>query len=71
MMDIKIGDRVKYKWGDNTVLGSVEEIEIGKVSRNFDWSKTTRIGTKKNPVLYIRNDSCQDALKCLDEVTKV
>lgn len=70
-MDIKLGDKVEYKWGDNTICGSVAEIVTGRVTRTFDWSRTTRIGTKRNPVLYINNDSYQVALKCLNEVTKV
>ena len=67
---IQKGSEVKWKWGNGTAKGKVEETYMKKVTKTIDGSEITRDGEEGNKALYIKQDDGSKVLKLESEVDK-
>lgn len=67
---IQKGSEVKWKWGNGTAKGKVEETYTKKVTKTIDGSEITRDGEEGNKALYIKQDDGSKVLKLESEVDK-
>mgnify|MGYP001100208690 CR=1 FL=1 len=69
-MSIKVGQRVKWKWGQRDAFGTVQEVHSGTVVRRIKQENVKRNGEKGNPALVIEQDDGDEVLKLFSEVEK-
>lgn len=67
---IRKGTKVKWKWGNGTATGKVDETFTEEVTRTIDGNKVTRKGESGNKALLIKQDDGGKVLKLEDEVEK-
>ena len=67
---IQKGSEVKWKWGNGTAKGKVEETYTKKVTKTIDGSEITRDGEEGNKALYIKQEDGSKVLKLESEVDK-
>jgi hypothetical protein len=68
---IKKGTEVKWKWGNGTAEGKVEESSTEKVTKTIKGSEVTRNGEEGNKALYIKQEDGDYVLKLESEVERV
>ncbi len=66
----KVGDRVKWKWGDGYGDGKIAERFKTRVTRSIDGSEVTRDGSEDNPAYLIEQDDGDRVLKSHSELRK-
>ncbi|THH41596.1 hypervirulence associated TUDOR domain-containing protein [Neolewinella litorea] len=67
---IREGSKVKWKWGNGTATGTVEETFTKEVTRTLKGSEVTRKGESGNKALLIKQDNGDRVLKLESEVEK-
>lgn len=67
---IKVGTKVKWKWGNGTAEGKVLETFPEEVHKTIKGSKITRKGTSENKALFIEQEDGGHVLKLESEVEK-
>lgn len=67
---IREGTKVKWKWGDGTAEGTVQETYTEKVTKTIKGNEVTRDGEEGNKALYIEQDDGDHVLKSESEVEK-
>jgi len=67
---IRAGSKVKWKWGNGTAEGKVEETFTEAVTRTIKGSSVTRNGESGNKALLIVQDDGDKVLKLESEVKK-
>ena len=67
---IKKGTEVKWKWGDGTAKGEVQEVFHGDVERTIDGNKVKREASQDSPAYLIMQDDGSRVLKSSDEVSR-
>jgi len=67
---IRSGSKVKWKWGNGTAEGKVEETFTETVTRTIKGSSVTRNGESGNKALLIIQDDGDKVLKLESEVEK-
>ena len=70
MANFKVGDTVKWKWGNGYGEGKVEKTYDSKITRKLQGSEVTRNGSKDDPALYIEQEDGDGVLKLASEVEK-
>lgn len=68
---IRQGSKVKWKWGDGSAEGTVEETFTKKVTKTIKGTEVTRNGEEGNKALFIKQQDGSSVLKSESEVTKV
>lgn len=67
---IKKGTQVKWKWGNGTAEGKVEETYTEKVTKTIKGNEVTRDGEEGNKALYIKQEDGSAVLKSESEVER-
>ncbi|WP_138433143.1 hypervirulence associated TUDOR domain-containing protein [Winogradskyella algicola] len=67
---IQKGTVVKWKWGNGTARGEVQETYTEKVTKTIKGSKVTRDGETGDKALYIKQDDGDYVLKSESEVER-
>ena len=67
---IKEGTEVKWKWGNGTAKGEVQEVFHKEVKRTIDGNEVKRDASQDNPAYLIKQDDGSRVLKSSDEVSK-
>ncbi|WP_334055699.1 DUF2945 domain-containing protein [Polaribacter sp. P097] len=67
---IKRGTQVKWKWGNGTAEGKVEETYTEKVTKTIKGNEVTRDGEEGNKALYIKQEDGSAVLKSESEVER-
>lgn len=67
---IREGSKVKWKWGNGSATGKVEETHAEEVTKTIEGNKVTRKGEDGNKALYIKQDDGGHVLKSESEVEK-
>lgn len=67
---IQEGTKVKWKWGNGTATGKVEETYTKEVSKTLKGNEVTRKGEEGNKALYIKQDDGDHVLKSESEVER-
>lgn len=67
---IKTGTQVKWKWGNGTAKGKVEQTYTKKVTKTIKGNEVTRNGEKGNKALYIKQEDGDFVLKSESEVER-
>jgi ribosomal protein L24 len=70
-MEIKKGDKVKWKWGQGYGEGKVEETNTKSTTRKIKGTEVTRNGSKEDKALYIKQEDGDAVLKLESEVEKI
>ena len=65
---IRIGSQVKWKWGNGSATGTVEETFDHEVTRKIKGTEVTRKGESGNRALLITQDDGDRVLKLESEV---
>lgn len=68
---IKEGTKVKWKWGNGTAEGKVEETYTQKVTKTIDGNEVTRDGEEGNKALFIKQEDGSTVLKSESEVERI
>jgi hypothetical protein len=68
---IQKGTQVKWKWGDGTAQGKVQETYTHKVSKTIKGNEVTRDGEEGNKALYIQQEDGDYVLKSESEVERI
>lgn len=68
---IREGSKVKWKWGEGTATGSVQEMYTSKVTKTIKDSEVTRDGEEGDKALYIQQEDGDYVLKSESEVEKI
>ena len=68
---IRKGTKVKWKWGNGTAEGKVEETYQEKVSKTIKGNEVTRNGSEGDKALYIEQDDGDKVLKLESEVERI
>jgi len=68
---IQKGTQVKWKWGDGTAQGKVQETYTQKVSKTIKGTEVTRNGEEGNKALYIQQEDGDYVLKNESEVERI
>ena len=68
---IKEGTKVKWKWGNGTAEGKVEETYTQKVTKTIDGNEITRDGEEGNKALFIKQEDGSTVLKSESEVERI
>jgi hypothetical protein len=68
---IRKGTEVKWKWGNGTAEGKVDETFTRPVTRTLKGSEVTRDGSDDNKALLIRQEDGSKVLKLESEVERV
>lgn len=69
MADLKVGDRVKWEWGNGTAEGKIQERFTEKVTRTIKGSEVTRKADDDEPAFLIEQDDGDRVLKSASEVS--
>ena len=64
----KVGDTVKWKWGDGYGVGKIDERFTGRVTRTFDGTEVTRDASDDDPAFLIKQDDGTEVLKSESEI---
>jgi hypothetical protein len=67
---IQKGTTVKWKWGNGTARGEVQETYTEKVTKTIKGNKVTRDGETGDKALYIKQDDGDYVLKSESEVER-
>ena len=67
---IRKGSKVKWKWGNGTAEGTVDETFTEKVTRTIKGNSVSRNGEKGNKALLISQEDGDKVLKLESEVEK-
>ncbi len=67
---IRVGSKVKWKWGNGVASGKVSATYTKKITKTIKGSEITRNGTKEDKALYIEQDDGDHVLKLESEVNK-
>jgi len=67
---IKTGTKVKWKWGNSTAKGKVEQAYTKSVTKTIKGNKVTRNGEQNNKALYIKQEDGDFVLKLESEVSR-
>jgi hypothetical protein len=67
---IQKGSNVKWKWGNGTAKGKVEETFAKEVTRTIDGNEVTKKGETGNKALLIKQEDGGKVLKLESEVEK-
>ena len=67
---IKKGTNVKWKWGNGSAEGKVEETYTSSVTKTIDGTSVTRNGEEGNKALYIKQEDGGHVLKSESEVDR-
>ncbi|EAQ40809.1 DUF2945 domain-containing protein [Polaribacter sp. MED152] len=67
---IKKGTQVKWKWGNGTAEGKVEETYTEKVTKTIKGNEVTRDGEEGNKALFIKQEDGSAVLKSESEVER-
>ena len=67
---IKKGTQVKWKWGNGTAEGKVEETYTEKVTKTIKGNEVTREGEEGNKALFIKQEDGNAVLKSESEVER-
>lgn len=67
---IKKGTQVKWKWGNGTAEGKVDETYTKKVTKTIKGNEVTREGEEGNKALYIKQEDGSAVLKSESEVER-
>lgn len=65
---MKVGDRVRWSWGEGFGEGVVKQIYKERVERTIKGSSIVRNGDDDDPALFIRQDDGDEVLKLQSEV---
>lgn len=68
---IQEGTKVKWKWGNGTAKGKVQETYTKKITKSIDGNEVTREGEQGNKALYIKQEDGDYVLKSESEVERV
>ena len=68
---IRKGTEVKWKWGNGTAEGKVDETFTRSVTRTLKGSEVTRDGSDDNKALLIKQEDGSKVLKLESEVERV
>lgn len=68
---IREGTKVKWKWGNGTAEGKVQETYTSKVTKTIKGTTVTRDADDDNKALYIKQDDGDHVLKSESEVERV
>nr|WP_321224807.1 DUF2945 domain-containing protein [uncultured Psychroserpens sp.] len=68
---IKKGTQVKWKWGNGTASGKVQETYTKEVTKTIKGNEVTRKGEEGDKALYIQQDDGDYVLKSESEVNRV
>lgn len=68
---IRQGTEVKWKWGNGTAQGKVEETFTKSVTKTFKGSEVTRNGSDDDKALLIKQEDGDKVLKLESEVERV
>lgn len=68
---IKEGSTVKWKWGEGTAKGKVQETYTSEITKTIKGNEVTRKGESGNKALYIKQEDGDHVLKSEDEVERV
>ena len=68
---IQEGTKVKWKWGNGTAEGKVQETYTKKITKSIDGNEVTREGEQGNKALYIKQEDGDYVLKSESEVERV
>lgn len=66
----KVGDQVKWKWGNNYAYGRVKSLFAEKTTRKIKGNEVTKHGTKDNPAVFIEQEDGDHVLKLSSELYK-
>jgi hypothetical protein len=67
---IRQGSHVKWKWGNGTAEGKVEQTFSEEITRTIDGNEVTKKGESGNKALLIKQDDGGQVLKLESEVEK-
>jgi len=67
---IREGTKVKWKWGNGTAEGKVQETYTEKIVKTIAGQKVTRNGESGNKALYIEQEDGSKVLKLESEVER-
>lgn len=67
---IKKGTEVKWKWGDGTAKGEVQEVFHSDVERTINGNEVKREASQDSPAYLIKQDDGSRVLKSSDEVSR-
>lgn len=65
---IRVGSKVKWKWGNGSATGTVKDTFDRKISTEIKGSKITRNGEPGNKALFIQQENGNEVLKLESEV---
>nr|WP_321230252.1 DUF2945 domain-containing protein [uncultured Psychroserpens sp.] len=68
---IKKGTQVKWKWGNGTASGKVQDTYTQKVTKTIKGTQVTRSGEEGNKALYIQQEDGDYVLKSESEVERI
>ena len=67
---IRKGTKVKWKWGNGTAEGKVQETYTKSITKKIKGTSVTRNGTKDDKALYIKQEDGDYVLKSENEVER-
>ena len=67
---IRKGTEVKWKWGNGTATGKVEDTFDHEVTRELQGSEITKKGSSDDKALLIKQDDGDEVLKLTSEVER-
>ena len=67
---IRKGTKVKWKWGNGTAEGKVQENYTKSITKQIKGTSVTRNGTKDDKALYIKQEDGDYVLKSENEVER-
>ena len=67
---IQKGTKVKWKWGNGTAEGKVQETYTSKTTKTIKGTEVTREGKEGDKALYIKQDDGDHVLKSESEVSR-
>ena len=67
---IQEGTKVKWKWGNGTATGKVQETFTKKVTKTIKGNEVTRNGEEGDKALYIQQEDGDYVLKSESEVER-
>ena len=67
---IQKGTKIKWKWGNGTAYGEVEETYTEEVTKTIKGNEVTRKGESGDKALYIKQDDGDYVLKSESEVER-
>ena len=67
---LKVGDKVRWSWGNGTGEGKITERFTETVTRKIKGSEIKRKATKDDPAFLIEQDDGDEVLKSATEIEK-